>query len=193
MPIASRVVADVLSVSIENGFRIVTWIAIIAFLICVFALARYFTEDYRHALVTMVILGLSFTHIKFPLMVVAFWALIAKRFNLCLLVSSIGLLFFKEWFDIPILLVLFHLGRVFWHSRSKRSLVHFVVVLGIALGAAMIPRLCIPVSKVGEWINPRDLRTLGGLFFPTGFQLFFFSRRPGSTRYGQTCKVATCE
>jgi hypothetical protein len=178
-PLASRVVADVLSVSIENGFRIVGWISSIAFLMCVFTLARCFTVDYRHALVTMVILGLSFTHLKFPLffytlvdgpayplMVIAFWALITKRFYLCLLISSIGVLF-KEFLAIPLFLVILHFGWGFWRSRSRRDLVHLVVALGIGLGVIGIPRLCIPVSRQGEFVNPLDLRTLGTFLFAT--------------------------
>jgi hypothetical protein len=173
MPFASHVVASVLSVSIENGFRIVGWISSICFLICVFTLSRCFTADYRHALVTMVILGLSAAHIKFPLffytlvdvsayplIVMSFWALITKRFNLCLLISSIGVLF-KEFLAIPLFLVILHIGWTFWHSRSRRNLVHFVVALGIGLGVILIPRLCIPVSSTGQFVDPlNNLRTL---------------------------------
>jgi hypothetical protein len=180
MPLASRVAAGVFAVSVENGFRIVGWIACIGFLISVFTLARNFTVDYRHALVTMVILGLCFAHIKFPLffytlvdvpayplMVMSFWALITRRFNLCLLISSGGLLFFKEFLAIPLFLVILHFGWVFWRDRTRYNLVHLVVALGIGMGVVLIPRLCIPISRSGEFVNPVDLRTLGNFFFAT--------------------------
>jgi hypothetical protein len=173
MPFASRVVANVLSVSIENGFRIVGWLSSISFLMCVFTLARCFTVDYRHALVSMVILGLSATHIKFPLffytlvdvsayplIVISFWALITRRSALCLLISCIGVLF-KEFLAIPLFLVILHLGWIFWHGRSRRNAVHFVVALGIGMGVVLLPRLCIPVSATGQFVDPlNDLRTL---------------------------------
>ena len=173
MPLASRAVADVLSVPIEDGFRIVGWISSLCFLMCVFTLARHFAVDYRHALVPMVILGLSFAHIKFPLffyslvdvsayplMVLAFWALMTRRFALCLLISGIGVLF-KEFLAIPLSLVILHLGWTFWHSRSRRDFVRFAVALGFGVGVVLIPRLWIPVSGTGQFVDPiNDLGTL---------------------------------
>jgi hypothetical protein len=86
---------------------------------------------------------------------------------LCLLISSIGVLFFKEFLAIPLFLVILHFGSAFWHGRSRRELVHFVVALGVGVGVILIPRLCIPVSRSGEFVNPLDLRTLGDFFFAT--------------------------
>jgi hypothetical protein len=166
MPFASRVVADLLSVPVESGFRIFGWISSLCFLICVFALARHFAVDYRHALLTMVILGLSFAHIKFPLffytlvdvsayplMVLSFWALVTRRHALCLLVSSVGVLF-KEFLAIPLFLVILHFGWAYWHGRSGRNLARLVVALGIGVSVVLIPRLCIPVSATGQFVDP---------------------------------------
>lgn len=166
MPFVARVVADVLSAPVEDGFRIVGWLSSIGFLICVFTLARRFTSDYRHALLAMVILGLSAAHIKFPLffyslvdvaaypwMVLAFWALVTRRFTLCLVISSLGVLF-KEFLAIPLFLLVLHHGGTFWKNRSRRDLVRFLVALGIGLGVVLIPRLWIHVSATGQFVDP---------------------------------------
>ena len=184
MPFVSRVVSHVLSVSIEDGFRIVTWISIVGFLLSIFTLSRCFTADYRLALVPMVILAFSFAHVKFPLffytlvdvaaypfIVVAFWALITNRLNLCLLVSTVGLLF-KEFLAIPLFLLILRLGGTFWVSRSRRDFVRLAVAVGVGLGVILIPRLCIHVVISFQYIdpinNPTTLKRLYTAWFIKG-------------------------
>lgn len=179
MPLASRAVASVLSVSIENGFRIVGWISAISLLIAIFTLSRCFTENGLHALAPMVILGLSATHIKFPLfcytfvdvaayplIVLAFWALVTNRPNLCLAISSIGV-FFKEFLAIPLVLVILQTGLTYWRSRSRRDFLRFAVAAGIGMSVVLIPRLCIPVNDTVQFLDPLNRpRSLWNLFAP---------------------------
>ena len=134
MPILSRLLSTFLGLSTEDGFRIVGGIAALAFLMSIFTLARLFTADYRQAIIAMVLLGLSFVHLKFPLffyslvdiaaypfMVFAFWALLTKRRLLCLLLSSIGLLF-KEFLVVPLILLFLALGYECLRTKSKKTL-----------------------------------------------------------------------
>ncbi len=166
MPYLSHVVANLFSISTEDGFRIVGWLAAVSLLMSIFLLCRNFTADYRQALLPMVLLGLSWQHIKYPLfswssvdvaayplMVIAFWALITKRFWLCLMVSGIGLLF-KEFLAIPWLLLVIRLAVEYWRSRSGRELILLgtSVVVGIAL--ILIPRMYIPVTSSEQFIDP---------------------------------------
>jgi hypothetical protein len=177
MPFASRVVSDVLSVSLEDGFRIVVRVSVVCLLMSIFMLARCFVADYRHALMPMIILGLSYSHTKiplffytlvdvsaYPLIVVAFWALITKRPRVCLAVSSIGLLF-KEFMGIPWLLLCLSLSCTFWRSRTTRNFVNLAVAFGVGLSVILIPRLCIPVAHTLQFVDPiNDPHTLKKLF-----------------------------
>jgi len=176
MPFMSRAVAALLSVSIEMGFRIVAWGFAVFLLMGIFAIAREFTEDYRHALMTMLLLSLSATHIKFSLffytlvdvsgyalIVAAFWALITRRLILCLIVSSVGLLF-KEWLAIPWFILCLSLAGTLWHTKSRHDFAFLVI--SIASGASMIllPRIYISVASTGQFLDPiNDPRTLRGL------------------------------
>lgn len=166
MPFVSHAVANFFSISIEDSFRIVVRISAILFLMSIFMLSRSFTMDYRHALLPMVILGLSWQHIKFPfffyslvdvaaypLIVIAFWALITKRLRLCLFVSSAGLLF-KEFLAIPWLLLVLQLVYTYWCSRSRRDLIFLAVSVGVGMTMILIPRLYIPIVKTHQFVDP---------------------------------------
>ena len=173
MPFVSSMISTLLCVSIEDGFRIVGWISAIFFLMSIFMLSRYFTTDYRHAIIPMILLGLSFYHIKFPLsfytlvdvaayplMVFSCWALITRRFLLCLLVSSIGV-FFKEFLAVPLILLFIQLGCEFLRTRSKLNLLQLSIAIGFGISAILIPRFFIPVSKTFQFVDPlNDLSTL---------------------------------
>lgn len=173
MPFLSHAVANLFSLSIEDGFLAVVWISTILFLMSIFVLSRNFTVDYRHALLPMVILGLSWQHIKFPffsytfvdvaaypLIVIAFWALITKKLRLCLIVSGIGLLF-KEFLVIPWLLLVFHLIHTCRRSRSRRDLIFLVISVGIGMTMILIPRLYIPIVGTYQFVDPiNNIETL---------------------------------
>ena len=177
MPILARLLATLLGVSTEDGFRIVGWIAALALLMSIFTLARLFTTDYRQAIIAMILLGLSFVHLKFPLffysmvdiaaypfMVFAFWALITNRCLLCLLLSSIGLLF-KEFLVVPLILLLLDLGYEFSRTKSKRTLWQLCAAIGVGAIVILLPRLCIPISKATQLVDPlNDLSTLRNLW-----------------------------
>lgn len=176
MPFLSRAVSELFSVSIEQGFQIVAYIAAIGLLISTFLLARSFTDDFGQAIIPVVIVGLSFAHIKvplffytfvdisaYPLMVIAFWALVKKRYVLCLIVSSIGLLF-KEFLVIPLLLLIVQFARLYEHDRSRRTLLYLLIIIGIGASVILIPRLCIPVQDSYQEIDPINKpRTLAKL------------------------------
>jgi hypothetical protein len=173
MPLISGMIADLFLVSTEDGFRIVVFASSVLFLLSIFALTREFTNDFRHALLTMVILGLSSTHVKIPLffftlvdvfayflIVLAFHAMIKKRLNLCLIISSIGL-FFKEFLAIPLFIVILIKGYRFVKSRSTKDIVDFTVSMGIGLAVIGIPRIFIRVSHTDQFLDPlNDIRTL---------------------------------
>jgi len=176
MPFLSRAVSTVLSIPIERGFRIVGGVSALCLLLSIFMLARCFTVDFRHAIMPMILLGFSFSHIKFPfffyslvdvaaypIMVVAFWALITKRIYLCLFVSALGILF-KEFLVVPLLLLFIHLGCEFWRTRSRLNLIRLSVALVVGAGVIFIPRIFLHVNRTFQFVDPiNDISTLGNL------------------------------
>jgi hypothetical protein len=177
MPFVSHVAANLFSISIEDGFRVVVRISAVLFLMGIFVLSRSFTPDYRHAFLPMIILGLSWQHIKFPifsyllvdvaaypLIIIAFWALVTKRFWLCLFVSGIGLLF-KEFLAIPWLLLVLHLASTYWRSKSRHDLILLAVSVGVGLAMILTPRMYIPIVKTFQFLDPmNNIKTLKVVF-----------------------------
>lgn len=178
MPFVSRVASELLSLPVESGFRVVTWGFALCFLMGVFLLSRHFTPDYRHALMTMSVFGLSAMHIKLPfffytlidisayaLIVVAFWALITKRLVLCLVISSVGLLF-KEWLAVPWFILSLYLAHTCWCSRSWRDFAFLVGTVTLGMLIILLPRLYIPVTRTDQFIDPFNAPiTLKNLLF----------------------------
>jgi hypothetical protein len=173
MPYVSNAVANLFSISLEDGFRVVVRISILLLLMSIFMLAKNFAQDFRFAFLPMVILGLSWQHVKFPIfnytlvdvaaypwIVISFWALITERFRLCLFVSIVGLLF-KEFLAIPWLLLAIHFGYTYWRNGSRRDLTFLMVVVVMGLAMILIPRLYIHVYKTAQYVDPiNDIATL---------------------------------
>jgi hypothetical protein len=166
MPMLARFVASALSLPLASGFAIVGWISGVAFLMAVFVLARSFTRRLGHALLPMVLLGSYFTHVKialhfyafvdvaaYPLMVLAFWALVQRRIGLCIAISCVGLLF-KEFLAIPLLLAVVQLGLRAVRQRSARNVAFFTLAAALGVTAIVLPRVLIPVSTTAQFVDP---------------------------------------
>lgn len=176
LPYLGAAMSAILSVDIKLGFRIAGWLSMVALLMGIYTLARVFISDWRKALLPMLILGLSFYHIKFPLffyslvdvgayplIVFAFWAFITKRYPLCLVLTSIGVLF-KEFLAIPMLLLMIQVGILYFKDKSRGNLVRFGLTAGVGLSAILLPRLLIPVISTEQFVDPlNNLSSLSNL------------------------------
>jgi hypothetical protein len=176
MPLSARVVASTLSLPLASGFAIVGWISAVVFLLAVFGLARTFTRRWWHALLPMVLLGSYFTHVKlplhfyafvdvaaYPLMVLAFWALVRHRLGVCVAISCVGLLF-KEFLAIPLVLAVVQLGVRARRKRSIHDVARSIVAACVGVLVIVLPRVLIPVSGTAQFVDPiNDLSTLGQL------------------------------
>ena len=176
MPYLGAAMSAIFSVDIKQGFRVAGWLSMVALLMGIYTLSRVFISDYGKALLPMLILGLSFYHIKlplffyslvdvaaYPLIVFSFWAFITRRYWLCLVLTSIGVLF-KEFLAIPMLLLMIQVGLIYLKDKSKTNLFRFVITGVVGLGAILLPRLLIPVSSTEQFVDPlNDLSTLANL------------------------------
>lgn len=176
MPRLSRLVADGLGVSIEQGFRIVGWIACVALLVLAYGLARQFGASHRQSLFTMLIVGSSAAHTKFPLffptlvdvaayplMVAAMWALLADRLVACVVIAGVGV-FFKEFLAVPLVIGVARLGLDFLRAPSPRTGVRTAVAAAVAAAAIIWPRAATVVAGTAQYVDPvNDPSTLARL------------------------------
>lgn len=177
MPLASGAVARLLSTSVENGFRVVGWSSILAFLVLVFGLARSIGGgSAREALAVMALVGLSWQHVKFPLffptlvdvaaypvVVAAFWALLAGRDALCLGLAGAGLLL-KEFLVVPWLLLLARQGRALGRLRSSAAAGRLAASAAVGIVVLALPRMLLDVRASVQFVDPiRNPASLGRL------------------------------
>lgn len=165
VPLVARALSNAFSISVLNGFSIVTRIAALAELCAAFHLARLFGASRRSALVAMAVVALSYFHLKLPLfydslvdvaaypfMLLALWALYSRRFVACLALSSLGL-FFKEFLAVPAILLGFELGVEMVRRRNLARLPLLLAALILpALGFA-VPRALLPIATSKQYVE----------------------------------------
>lgn len=176
MPYLGAAMSAIFSVDIKMGFRIAGWLSMVAMLMGIYTLSRVFISDWRKALLPMLLLGLSFYHIKFPLffyslvdvgayplILFSTWAFITRRYTLCLILTTIGV-FFKEFLAIPMLLLMVQVGINYFKSKNRSDLYRFIITVAVGLSAILLPRLLIPVKSTEQFVDPlNDLSTLTNL------------------------------
>ena len=165
-PLLARAISDLLGQPLDTGFAALAYAGAVAQLMLVFALARRFGAGFRAAIVTMLVVGLSFfnlrfllydiyrpDHLAYPMMLLALLALFRRQFVLCLLVSCIGILT-REFLVIPAALLALTLLGEGVRERSWRKLAGLVVVM-IAVGSVIaLPRALIPVADSAQRFDP---------------------------------------
>jgi hypothetical protein len=166
MPFIVQLVTKTMGYTVDEGFRRVGMFMGVAFLLSVFALARSRQASLTQAISIMVIMGLSFQHIKFPLffyslvdiaayplIMLAFLFLIKKQYVWSALISLVGLLF-KEFLAIPWILLIITLFFEYKRDRSKKSILLAGVVALLGMIIILIPRIFISVERSAQSIDP---------------------------------------
>ena len=164
--ILAKIISELLSVPIDKGFQIVGYIAMTVLLMSTYVLARCFTNDYFKAIFPMIIIGFSQMHIKFPLyfysmvdvasyplIIIAFCALVKERYMLCLVVSSTGLIF-REFLVIPLILLIVVLIRSYWRERTRKILLYLIFTIVISISIILFTRLFITIQSSCQEIDP---------------------------------------
>lgn len=176
MPFLAGSLAHIMDIPVNRGFRLVGLASIMILLLATAGMAWSFTGSWLKAMFIMMAIGLSGTYVKFPLffysmvdvaayplMILAFFALLKKRYGLCLLLSCIGLLF-KEFLGIPLALLLVTLLHRFWTNKTARNFGSLILTSGLGLAVIAIPRLLLPIKlncQEVDFINkPGTLRLL---------------------------------
>lgn len=171
-------IARVLHVDAELAFRACARVMSVAFLVACFYFARSIGASFGSATVCSLALALNFEIVKwtvfagtmvdiyaYPLILLAFWLILRKRFYACLFVSALGL-FFKEFLLLPILT---QTTALMLKNRSKREgseacgdreqwptgLIRPLTITFLALLVCFfLPRLLIHVVRTFQDIDP---------------------------------------
>jgi hypothetical protein len=175
MPWLVRGVSAVTGASIVQGFRGVGFASAVLLLGLTVFWARRRIGFTAPAAFVAVCVGFAFTHVKFPLyfstlvdvaaypiLVLALWLGLSRRYTASLLAACVGLLF-KEFLIIPVALLVYRMHTdqgLRPHARRTRE----VLAVSLALAVVLLPRLAVPVVASFQEVDPlHDPRSLQNL------------------------------
>ncbi len=157
-PLLARLLSLATPLSVLASFSLLAFLAAWGTTSVSYLLARSAGASMINALAIAGTVAFSLFNVKFalaaPTMVdaqglllitVSVWALVARRYGACLLISCIGL-FFKEFLLIPG--VLLFAGKIteYWRTRSTSPLLWGIATVCLMAVCFVVPRLAIPVS-----------------------------------------------
>ncbi|MBI4870230.1 MAG: hypothetical protein HY814_01535 [Candidatus Riflebacteria bacterium] len=151
---------------VARAFQLLARASSGALLVLVFLIARHLGAPRGVAGVTLLLTGLGYWHVRFPIffsslvdveayvvMLLAWAALLGRRHGLALVGCGAGL-FFKEFLIVPSVILLLRLARQY---RKERTLRAGAAALGAALvlaGCLAYPRLTVTVVDSWQSIDP---------------------------------------
>jgi len=171
-PLLVGALAHLTGVGPELTFRICDAISCVIFVLSCFYFARALGASFYAAAFSGIILALNFNVVKwtlfsgtmvdiyaYPFLLAAFWALLREKFYLCLLISSVGLLF-KEFLLVPLFVqaaaLLLEQRRLSDWKRWGKPL----LLSGLSLLVFFVlPRLFIHVAHTFQDIDPLNDRS----------------------------------
>ena len=187
VPLIVRGLAHLLNLESAIAFHLCAYTACMAFVVCCFYFARSVGAGVVSGVLTGVTLALNFNIVKwalfagtmvdiyvYPLILLAFWLILRKRFYACLAVSGIGL-FFKEFMLLPLLTQAAALAVRKWQTFPRRQWLKDLIkplsiTLLVLLVCFLLPRLLIHVERavkdyagvapIDPFRNPASLRRL---------------------------------
>ena len=177
VPLLAGELSKRLSITVEESFRLIGRVAAVLFSLAVFALSQRFARRPADAFVVVVLVGLLYQHLKyplffytlidvaaFPLIIMAFLLLVSRRLPAALAVSSVGVLF-KEFLAIPLLLVILQYADAWRRDRSAGNFLKALSAAVVGAAAVLLPRTLIHVSSTAQWLDPlNDIGTLQQLY-----------------------------
>ncbi len=176
-PLLVGAIAHLFKTDPESTFRMCAHVMGVVFILSCFYFATSTGATKRTAGLSAVTLALYFNIVKwplfagemvdiyaYPLILIAFWALLQRRFYLCLSVSGVGL-FFKEFMLLPLLTQ----AAVVAIKKRRRGWLLLAGPLGLTalvlVVCFIVPRLTIHVVQTFQDIDPiNDPSTLRRLY-----------------------------
>lgn len=173
-PTLASLVMDLSDVNTYYAYKIVTYPALILFLWLSFVFTQSLRRAPRDGYLIMLVLAISLAHVKFlifdpirpdawayPLILLAFMAILNRRYILALLIALPGL-WVREFLLIPAgaIAAIYLWDAV--QNRDLRSLIYSIGVVLLATAFFMLPRLLIPVATSDEYIYIEGRSALAG-------------------------------
>ena len=165
-PLLVGLIAGVLHCDPEITFRMCNALMCVLFVVSCFYYARAFGASFQAAAFSGVSLSLYFYVTKwtlfsgtmvdiyaYPLLLLAFWAVIRERFYLCLVVSAIAL-FFKEFALLPLLIQAAALVIKTSRKDWRKLVTPITLTLLVMLFCFVLPRFLIHVRQTFQDIDP---------------------------------------
>lgn len=150
-----------LNISIFSAFRLIAWLGAFFQLIGVFLFIKTLTKSHKSAYIAMFITALSFFNVKFllfdvsrpdhlayPLILLAFFLAVRKRFSALVFVTVIGVQV-REFVALPLIA---YLITEIYHSGWKIFKPIDITFIGLFFASIIAPRMLIPVSENGQFI-----------------------------------------
>jgi len=178
-PFLASLISTFTGISTMMGYQVIAWGGALFTLVSSYALTRVFGGSHRHGLISVIIIGLTFYHLKYLLFDVyrpdhlaygltsfAFIALVQKRYWLCIGLSAIGGLT-REFTLVPLALLL--LQQLVWlvqEGDSRKQIMSRIIVGGgVIVVFVIVPRLFISVESTVVYAtlfkpNPTSIETI---------------------------------
>lgn len=164
-------IARLFGTDTELTFRVACALMCLAFILSSFYFAKLYGASDKAALLSSFLLALYFYIIKwtlfsgtmvdifaYPIVILAFWALLREEFYWCLAISTVGL-FFKEFLLLPILtqaiVLLIRSRKTDW----RKTMVPLLTTGVVLLACFLVPRLFIHVARTFQDIDPINERS----------------------------------
>ncbi len=173
VPLLIHALAGLLRISPEVVFRACGWLFCIVFTVSSFYFARFSNATFSAAWLASVLIALYYFTVKwtlfagtmvdiyaYPLLLLAFAAMLRKRFYFCLLVCATGL-FFKEFLLLPLLTQATVIVLEQREGNRKRLIKPLLLTGLVLLICFLLPRLLIHVGETFQDIDPlHNLKSL---------------------------------
>jgi hypothetical protein len=167
-PLTIGVLARALRMNYTDAFRMCAEAMSVVFIVACFVFGKAYHASDRAALLAAVLIALNYRIVKFhiltgsmidiyayPLVLLGFWAVLARRFRLVLLISAAGL-FVKEFLLLPLLtqagVAIYENYRTNW-----RKPVGLLALTGAVIATCFVlPRVLIPIASTFQDIDPHE-------------------------------------
>jgi len=160
-PFLAGTISNLTGSSIMVGYQVIAWVGAFLTLMSTYLLARSIGRKHISALLTMVVIGFTFYHVKYllfdvyrpdhlayGLMSLAFLALLQRRYWLCIGLSAIGALT-REFTLVPLALLIFQ--QMWWLVRDRdgrsQAFLRLLVSGLVIVICVVLPRLLIKVES----------------------------------------------
>jgi hypothetical protein len=166
VPFIVNMLSRLTSFDVLTIFQKMATLSSVLLLWITYLFARSFGASIKSAIIVMLVVALSYSHVKralfFPTVIdieasviffLAMWAVLKRRYLLCFILSLVGLMT-KEFLVIPAALLCLSLLQS-WYVERKGSYIIYFLLVSLAFSAAVIvPRIYLNAEVNYQYVDP---------------------------------------